>query len=130
MREDPQLVRSLEAVVQCLEAEYRALLAEDFNELDRVLRQKEALLSELAQLPAMAVGRAQGDHARTAAPWKRAFERVSALNKRNAMVLVPRAAANRARLHFLQSALGRAAGYGADGAVAQVRQYAGLGQSA
>jgi len=107
----------LEALVQCLEAEYAALLAEDFVRLEAVLAQKEQLLARLAALPAAGVGSPQGAPKGTLAPLKKAFTRVRDLNQRNALVLAPRAAANRARLHFLQSALGRGALYQSDGSV-------------
>jgi flagellar biosynthesis/type III secretory pathway chaperone len=107
----------LDDLVQCLEAEYAALLAEDYDRLDAVLAQKEILLTRLASLPEAAVGSAQGKPVRIAPPWKKAFARVRELNQRNALVLAPRAAGNRARLHFLQSALGRGALYAPDGSV-------------
>jgi flagellar biosynthesis/type III secretory pathway chaperone len=107
----------LEDLVHCLEAEYSALLTEDYDSLEAILAQKELLLARLASLPAAAVGPAQGDRARAGAPWKQAFARIRDLNRRNALVLAPRAAGNRARLHFLQSALGRGALYAADGSV-------------
>jgi flagellar biosynthesis/type III secretory pathway chaperone len=114
--------------VHCLEAEYSALLAEDYDRLDAVLVQKEQLLVRLAALAGGA--RPQGDRARAAAPWKRAFARVRELNQRNALVLAPRAAGNRARLHFLQSALGRGALYAADGLVRPGHPTASGGRSA
>ncbi|SPE19400.1 hypothetical protein SBBP1_100035 [Burkholderiales bacterium] len=117
---DAAAVGGLDALVECLEAEYRALLAEDHERLEAVLARKEQLLSDLAALPA-ALGRPQSDRARAQAPWKQALARVRELNQRNAMVLAPRAAGNRARLRFLQSALGRDTGYAADGSVASGR---------
>ncbi len=113
---DPSVDGALQSLVECLEAEYQALLAEDHDRLDAVLRQKEILLSKLAGLPAIA-GSASGGRPRTPAPWKRTLERVRALNRRNAVVLGPRALGNGARLRFLQSVLGRAALYAADGSV-------------
>jgi flagellar biosynthesis/type III secretory pathway chaperone len=107
----------LDDLVQCLEAEYAALLAEDYERLESVLAQKEILLARLASLSEATAGSAQGTPVRIAAPWKKAFARVRDLNQRNALVLAPRAAGNRARLHFLQSALGRGALYAPDGSV-------------
>jgi len=127
MRTDPTLAGNLEAVAQCLEDEYQALLAEDHARLELVLQQKERLLADLAQTPGLGLGAAQGARAAGNAPWRRAIERVRALNNRNALALVPRAASNRARLHFLQSALGRAAVYAADGSVAPMHVRAAYG---
>jgi flagellar biosynthesis/type III secretory pathway chaperone len=107
----------LEALVHCLEAEYSALLAEDYERLGAILARKEQLLARLATLPGAGVGAPQGDRARASAPVRQALSRVRELNQRNAQALAPRAAGNRARLHFLQSALGRGALYGADGSV-------------
>jgi len=119
----------LDALVECLEAEYRALLAEDHEQLEAVLARKEQLLSDLAALPAV-LGSPQSDRARALAPWKLALARVRELNQRNAIVLAPRAAANRARLRFLQSALGRDTVYAADGSVVSGRLRAAQAQSA
>lgn len=97
----------LAALVECLEAEYRALLAEDLEQLDAVLARKERLLRDLAS--------------RSAAPgasWKQALARVRQMNQRNALVLAPRSAAIRARLRALQSAIGRDGLYAADGSLA------------
>lgn len=106
----------LEALVQCLQDEYRALLAEDLPQLERVLATKQQLLAELAAATGtMAMGARQGNGQRPRAP--RALARLRALNERNALVLAPRSAGNRARLQFLQSALGRAPLYAADGSV-------------
>ena len=119
----------LDALVECLEAEYRALLAEDHEQIEAVLARKERLLSDLAALPAI-LGSPQSDRARALAPWKQALARVRELNQRNAIVLAPRAAGNRARLRFLQSALGRDSVYAADGSVAAGHLRAVQAQSA
>jgi flagellar biosynthesis/type III secretory pathway chaperone len=105
----------LEALVHCLEDEYSALLSEDYERLGAVLAQKEQLLARLAALPAAAIGARQGDRAGAGAT--AAFTRLRDLNQRNARALTPRAAGTRARLQFLQSALGRGALYAADGSV-------------
>jgi flagellar biosynthesis/type III secretory pathway chaperone len=126
----PAASSPLEALVHCLEAEYSALLAEDYDRLGTILAQKERLLARLASLPGGAVGSPQGDRARARSPWKQAFARVRDLNQRNALVLAPRAAGNRARLQFLQSALGRGALYAADGSVDASLPAAAGGRSA
>jgi flagellar biosynthesis/type III secretory pathway chaperone len=108
----------LDALVRCLEDEYRALLADDHAGLEAVLAHKEQLLARLATLPELAVGAPQGDRGRAQAPWKKTLLRVRDLNRRNAIALAPRAIGNGARLRFLQAALGRANLYGADGAMA------------
>ena len=120
----------LEALVQCLEDEYSALLGEDYERLERVLAQKEQLLARLAALPSAAIGTPQGDRARAGAAARLTMRHVRRLNERNAMVLAPRSAGNRARLQFLQSALGRGALYGADGSVSATRGYSANGRSA
>lgn len=107
----------LEALVQCLEDEYSALLDDDHDRLESVLARKEQLLARLAAQPSAGIGAPQGDRARAGAAARAAMRRLRDLNQRNAQVLAPRAAGNRARLHFLQTALGRGALYGADGAV-------------
>lgn len=107
----------LAALVQCLEDEYSALLEGDFDRLERVLARKEQLLARLAAQPSAAIGTPQGDRARAGAAARLAMRRLRDLNQRNAQALAPRAAGNRARLQFLQSALGRGALYGADGVV-------------
>jgi flagellar biosynthesis/type III secretory pathway chaperone len=113
----PAAAGPLEALVLCLEDEYGALLDEDYERLDAILARKQLLLARLADLPAAAVGAPQGDRARADALARRALQHVRELNHRNASVLAPRAAGNRARLQFLQSALGRGALYAADGSV-------------
>lgn len=107
----------LQALVLCLEAEYRALLADDAERLEAAVAQKERLLALLVQLPPAALGQPQGDGLRRRAQSHPAIARLRELNGRNALALAPRAARNRARLQFLQSALGRPLLYGADGAV-------------
>lgn len=114
---------TLEALVQCLEEEYLALLAEDAGQLETVLLRKEQLLERLA----VAAGSAAGAHetspgARADAdpPWRRRLAQARALNARNARALAPRAASKRARLNFLQAALRPATVYGASGAVASI----------
>lgn len=112
MNPDPQLAPQLGALVDCLEAEYRALLDQDCARLESVLALKERLLGELAaqaapgRQPAVLPGRAE-------------LARLRKLNARNARTLAPRALANGARLRFLQAALGRAPQlYSADGSMA------------
>jgi len=121
----------LDALVQCLEDEYSALLDEDYDRLERVLALKQQLLERLVALPSAAVGAPQGDRARSgSARAPASLHQVRKLNERNAQVLAPRAAGNRARLQFLQSALGRGALYGADGSVGANRNIAAGGRSA
>jgi len=104
----------LQDLVHCLEAEYRALLAEDLPELERVLQRKQQLLADLANKASpTSPGSPQGSGA--GAPLTHAAAQLRALNERNAQVMAPRAAGNRARLQFLQAALGRSALYAQDG---------------
>jgi len=104
----------LEELVQCLQDEYQALLDEDLPRLERALAAKQDLLAALAN----ASGNPPGGARRPALSARLALARLRALNERNAMVLAPRSAANRARLQFLQAALGRNPLYAADGTVA------------
>lgn len=110
---DPQSGQRLDALVACLEEEFAALLAEDAARLQSVLARKQQLLESLA---ANAV--APGNRRAGATALTRALARVQELNRRNAAALAPRQAANRARLRFLQSALGQANVYAADGMLA------------
>ena len=120
----------IDALVQCLEDEYRALLDENYPRLEQVLARKQQLLDSLAALPAAAIGAPQGDRARAGARARLSLHHVRKLNERNARVLAPRAAGNRARLQFLQSALGQGALYGADGSVSAARRLSAGGRSA
>lgn len=121
---------ALDALVHCLEDEYRALLSEDFPRLAQVLARKQQLVAQLASLPAAAIGAPQGDRARAGARARLSLQQVRKLNERNARALAPRAAGNRARLQFLQSALGQGALYGADGSVSAPRSFATGARSA
>jgi len=120
----------IDALVHCLEDEYRALLDENYPRLEQVLARKQQLLDSLASLPAAAIGVPQGDRARAGAGSRLSLHHVRKLNERNARVLAPRAAGNRARLQFLQSALGQGALYGADGSVSAAKRLSGGGRSA
>ena len=104
------------ALADCLEAEYRALLAEDIGQLQAALGRKQQLLMELAARPA-AVGAAPGSRGQATALSRRALARMREMNRRNAQVLAPRAAALGARLRFLQAAVGRDSVYAADGSL-------------
>jgi flagellar biosynthesis/type III secretory pathway chaperone len=126
---DPTAAQGLDALAECLEAEYEALLAEDHRQLEAVLARKEQLLARLSSSPGLGLGHRQNPAAGVPAAWKRLMERVRALNQRNATVLAPRAAVNRARLSFLQSALGGVALYAADGMTASGRINAGTSRS-
>jgi flagellar biosynthesis/type III secretory pathway chaperone len=107
----------INALVDCLEAEYQALLDEDCTRLEAVLAQKERLLAELAAQSNPALGAARDGRPRWPTPGRQALVRLRELNNRNALLLAPRALANGARLRFLQSALGRGpAVYAVDGA--------------
>jgi len=103
----------LHELVQCLQDEYQALLDEDLPRLERALAAKQDLLAALAG----AMGNPAAGARRAALSTRLALARVRALNERNALVLAPRSAGNRARLQFLQAALGRNPLYGADGTV-------------
>ena len=124
---DPLVAGSLGALLQCLEDEYRALLADDATQLEAVLARKEHLLAQLAADPGIALGPARG---RPDAVATGTLTRARELNQRNALVLAPRAAANRARLRCLQSALGGVALYAADGQAAPAGAPAGARRSA
>ena len=96
-------------LIDCLEQEHRALLAEDVVTLESVVALKERLLSSLASLQA-------GDRRATAALTS-LLTRARALNERNAATLTPRMAFNRVRLNALHGARnGDAAVYTARGA--------------
>jgi flagellar biosynthesis/type III secretory pathway chaperone len=124
---DPATARNLLALLECLEEEYAALLAEDLPRLEGLLARKQALLAELAGQPGLALGPSQ---ARPAPAIAQALARARALNERNAIVLQPRAVSNHARLRFLQSALGAVALYGADGQTARERMAVAQGRRA
>jgi hypothetical protein len=104
------------ALIDCLEAEYRALLAEDIGQLHAALARKQQLLMHLAEVPA-GLGLPYGNLGPAAAPFKRALAHVHEMNRRNAQVLAPRSAAIRARLRFLQAAVGHDPVYSADGSL-------------
>jgi len=107
---------ALSALIECLEAEYRALLAEDIGHLHAVLVRKQQLLANLAaQLTAADAPHENGR--RATAPFRRTLTRVREMNRRNALVLAPRLAVIRARLGFLQAAAGRDPMYAADGSL-------------
>lgn len=124
---DPAIAGTLSALLQCLEDEYSALLAEDGDRLEAVLARKEQLLARLAADPGVGLGQAQGRPGATS-PLAEPLARARDLNRRNGVVLAPRAAANRARLRCLQSALGGVALYEADGQVASSYGAAGAGR--
>ena len=109
-------VGEFSALIDCLEAEYRALLAEDIGQLHAVLARKQQLLADLATRPA-ATGAPYGNGGEFAAPLKRTVAHLRELNRRNALVLAPRSALIRARLRFLQAAVGRDSVYAADGSL-------------
>jgi flagellar biosynthesis/type III secretory pathway chaperone len=106
----------LAALVECLEDEYRALLAEDIGQLHAVLTRKQQLLTLLAGVPAD-LGLAYGNLRQEAAPFPRALARLHEMNRRNAQVLAPRLAGIRTRLRFLQAAVGHDSVYSADGSL-------------
>ncbi len=120
---------TLAALVQCLEAEYRALLAEDLQELAAVMARKEQLLAQFAA-QSLGHGGAQSNPGRELAQCRQALTRVRDLTQRNALVLAPRSAAVRARLRFLQAAVGRATVYAADGSIGSGRLRPSYPQSA
>jgi len=117
------------ALLQCLEAEYGALLAADLEQLAWAISRKEQLLAQLASQTA-ALSAPQVDGRRELARCRQALARAQHLNQRNALVLVPRFSANRARLRFLQSAVDRDPVYGADGSIGLGRIRVGSAQSA
>jgi flagellar biosynthesis/type III secretory pathway chaperone len=115
---DPERDGGLDALVDCLEAEYQALLDEDCARLEAVLVRKERLLSQLATRSNPSLAEGHRSAARAPMASRQALARLRDLNHRNALLLAPRALANGARLRFLQSALGRGpAVYSAGGAM-------------
>lgn len=106
----------LSLLIDCLEAEYRALLAEDAGQLQAVLARKKQLLTDLAARPA-ARGALQDNNGQATKLLKQTLTRLREMNRRNALVLAPRSAVIRARLRFLQSAAGRDPVYAADGSL-------------
>ena len=97
-------------LIDCLEQEHRALLAEDVAALESVVARKERLLSALSSQQA-------GGDRRTTAALGSLLTRARALNQRNAATLTPRMAFNRVRLNALHGARnGDAAVYTASGA--------------
>jgi len=107
---DPQTADRVRALLACLDDELSALLGNDSARLDEVLARKQQLLAELAT--------ASGSGgARLPPVILQALSRARRMNQRNALVLAPRSAANRARLRFLQAALGHAPTYAPDGAM-------------
>jgi flagellar biosynthesis/type III secretory pathway chaperone len=129
-RYDAASARNLLELIECLEEEYEALLAEDLARLEVVLARKKHVLTELAADSGLALGKPQGERTAPPAAWARAVTRARDLTRRNAIVLAPRAGFNAARLRFLQSALGTLALYGSDGRSASSRMAVGPGQRA
>jgi len=107
---------ALSTLIECLQSEYRALLADDLEQLAGALERKRRLLAELSSQRLALLG-ATPDSRGTPAPWQQALARARDMNQRNALVLAPRWAAVRARLHFLQAAVKGDALYAADGSL-------------
>ncbi len=96
-------------LIDCLEQEHQALLAEDVIALEPVLARKERLLASLSSL--------QARDRHTMAALAGLLARARTLNQRNAATLTPRMAFNRVRLNALRGARnGDAAVYTASGA--------------
>jgi flagellar biosynthesis/type III secretory pathway chaperone len=112
---DPAAAEDLLALLDCLQSEYAALLAQDLPLIESALVRKERLLARLASHAERAVARKCSGAGGLPPAWGPALLRARSLNERNALVLRPRKLANGARLRFLQSALGGLALYGADG---------------
>lgn len=106
----------LGALINCLEAEYRALLTEDIGQLQAVLARKQQLLVDLTAWPT-AMHAPHNKSAPAIAAVKQKLTHLRELNRRNAHVLAPRSAVIRARLRFLQAAAGRDPVYAADGSL-------------
>jgi flagellar biosynthesis/type III secretory pathway chaperone len=106
---DPAAAANLLALLDCLAAEERALLAEDLSQIESTLERKRELLARVAESL-----RGKDLHALPAA-WRKALARAQALNKRNAITLGPRLLFNNAKLRFLQAALGSEGMYAANG---------------
>jgi len=124
----------LAALAHCLDQEFDALLAQDEARIAAALVRKEQLLAQLGALvPPQGLMAAAGSTGRARpAPGPalhRALQRLHDMNRRNALVLAPRSQINRARLQFLQSALGNPTLYGADGSVAPTVPRRGAGST-
>jgi len=107
---------ALSALIECLEAEYRALLAEDIRHLHAVLVRKQQLLAHLAAQPTATYAPPENGQ-RATTPLRQRLTHACEINRRNALVLAPRLAGIRARLGFLQAAAGREPMYAADGSL-------------
>ncbi len=119
----------LSSLIDCLQAEYHALLAEDAGQLQAVLGRKQQLLTDLAARRA-AMGAPLGKGEETTRLLKQALMRLREMNRRNALVLAPRSAVIRARLRFLQAAAGSDPVYASDGSLAPAVFRAAYPQSA
>lgn len=102
---------TIDQLLDCLEQEHRALLAEDLIALESIVARKERLLSSLSTLqPAV--------DPRSATIRNERLAQAQRLNQRNAATLSPRLAVNRVRLNALHGARnGDATVYNASGAV-------------
>ncbi len=110
----------LAALAACLDEELSALLASDASALAAVSQRKGELLSRLCESPEL-VG---GHGARTGSASARALRLLCRMNARNALALAGPMQFNAARLRFLQSAMGRANLYAADGSIGQPKGFA------
>jgi len=121
----------LAALAHCLDQEFDALLAQDEARIAAALVRKEQLLAQLGALvPPQGLMTAAGRARPAPGPaLHRALQRLHDMNRRNALVLAPRSQINRARLQFLQSALGNPTLYGADGSVAPTVPRRGAGST-
>jgi len=94
-------------LIEALESEHAALLAEDAQALELAIRRKQILLDAISRAPAPASRGAAGE-----------LRRARKLNERNAQVLAPRMQVQAARLQALCAVTGRAPLYGASGGLA------------
>lgn len=124
---DPAAAENLLALLDCLEDEYQALLAEDLDRLAPALTRKAELLERLSTL--FAADRSPR-RVPLAPAWARALRRARELTRRNAIVLGPRLRANHARLNCLQSFFGDPGLYGANGLTQAARFASAPGRSA
>ncbi len=112
---DPAAAESLLELLDCLQAEYQALLDQDAVRIESALARKKQLLARLASHSDQIVSQEPGGRRELPPAWTQALARARELNRRNAIVLSPRVLFNRARLRCLQGALGGFGLYGADG---------------
>jgi flagellar biosynthesis/type III secretory pathway chaperone len=114
----------LAALAACLDEELAALLVGDSSALAVASQRKGELLSRLCESPDLAGGQGAKPGARKGPASTRAIRLLRRMNARNAVALAGPMQFNAARLRFLQSAMGRANLYAADGSIGQPKGFA------